>query len=66
MCEEEGGALIPLSAHPKQPLALQGDAGSLRSSPARAWDPCKVPASCLILPSTAPALPRTCRDLDAF
>lgn len=46
--------------------ALRAGNSQRGGSPAQAWDLCKVLAYCLILRSIAPALPETCRDLDAF
>lgn len=56
------GVLLAVSA--PSPASSFSQSGS---SPAQAPNLCKVLAYCLILRSTiAPALPGTCRDLDAF
>lgn len=51
---------------PPRLQALRAVNSQRGGSPAQAWDLCKVLAYCLILRSIAPALPETCRDLDAF
>lgn len=66
MCEEEGGARFPFLLVQSSPWLCRGTQGAFAALQHERGIHAKCQLNCLILPSTAPALPRTCGDLDAF